>query len=178
MSQRHGLLLLCGMLLGCISPHAAAQEAPAIAGSAIDHIGVNVPDAGQAATFFHDLLGTRIVYDLHPGPVDAAWKKRFRWHPSAQIRRIILIELPGGGARIELFEYDAPDAAREQPHEDDPGATHISFRARDMKASIAALKARGLRILNEPGTLPDGSRWFYFLSPWGSQLELIFPPEQ
>ncbi len=169
-------LLLAGALLGCIAPHAAAQQAPAIAGGAIDHVGINVPDAAKAAAFFHDLLGTHIVYDLHPAPVDAAWKRRFRWHASARNRRIIMVETPQG-SKIELFEYASLDAARAQPHEDDPGATHIAFRATDLAGSIAALKARGLRILNDPGRLPDGSLWFHFLSPWGSELELIFPPE-
>jgi len=81
------------------------------------------------------------------------------------------------GSKIELFEYAAPQAAREQPHEEDPGATHIALKARDVARSIAVVKRHRLRILNDPVTLPDGSRWFYFLTLWGSQLELVFPAQ-
>jgi len=34
-----------------------------------------------------------------------------------------------------------------------------------------------MRVLNDPITLPDGETWFYFLTPWGSQIELVFAPK-
>ena len=108
-------------------------------------------------------------------PAGADWKARFRWHPSAHLNRFLMIRTPGG-SRIELFEYASSEMVREQPHEDDAGATHIAFRGQDIDRSIAVLKARGLRILNDPITLDDGTRWFYFLTPWNSQIELVFPP--
>jgi hypothetical protein len=81
------------------------------------------------------------------------------------------------GSQIELFEYDAPDASRRHPRGDDIGATHIALKAVNVEQSIAALKARRLTILNDLVTLSDGTRWFYFLTPWGSRMELVFPPE-
>jgi predicted enzyme related to lactoylglutathione lyase len=79
------------------------------------------------------------------------------------------------GSKIELFEYASPAASHRQPREDDAGATHIALRADDPARTIAAVRAMGLTILTDPVTLPDESRWFYFLSPWGSQVELVFP---
>ncbi|EJU14295.1 VOC family protein [Novosphingobium resinovorum] len=159
------------------TPGIDGHARPAIDASGLDHVGMNVPDASEAAEFFHDLMGTRIVSDWSPAPVDAQWKKRFRWHASARLKRLMMIEARDG-SKIELFEYASPAAAHKQPREDDAGATHIALRANDPTRAIAAVRAMGLTILNDPVTLPDGSRWFYFLSPWGSQVELVFPSER
>ncbi|GGF71292.1 hypothetical protein GCM10007301_33790 [Azorhizobium oxalatiphilum] len=149
---------------------------PLIETTGIDHAGINVPDADEAAAFFEELFGTRVISDMRPGAVDGEWKRRFRWHPSAEIRRIVMLEVRDG-SKIELFEYSAPDAAEDHPHGDDPGANHVAFKAADPEKAIAALKARGLSILNDPLPGPAGSLWFYFLTPWGSQLELVFPAQ-
>ena len=171
-----GAFGLAAALLGVPAlSKAATPPAPTIDAPTIDHVGINVPDADAAARFFHDLIGTKVVLDLHPSDPDAGWKAHFRWHPSARIVRLLMIQTTGG-SRLELFQYDAPDADRELPYQDDPGATHIALKANDIDRSLAVIKQRGLRILNEPVTLPDGSRWFYFLTPWNAQIELVFPP--
>ncbi|TCM16554.1 catechol 2,3-dioxygenase-like lactoylglutathione lyase family enzyme [Novosphingobium sp. PhB165] len=136
-----------------------------------------MPDAGKAAAFFHDLIGTRVVSDWRPAPVDRQWKRRFRWRAGARLRRLTMIETEDG-SKIELFEYASPHASRRQPHEDDAGATHIALKAHDPARAVAMVKAMGLPVLNEPVTLSDGSRWFYFLTPWGSQIELVFTASQ
>ncbi|WP_343615357.1 VOC family protein [Novosphingobium sp.] len=143
--------------------------------SGIDHVGINVPDAEAAIAFYRELLGATVVSDIRPAEAGAEWKRRFRWHASARLARLVMIAIPGG-AKIELFEYDTPEGSHDHPHQDDAGATHIALKAQDIDRSIAVLKARGLTILNDPIALPDGSRWFYFLTPWGSQMELVFPP--
>lgn len=148
---------------------------PLIEAVGLDHAGINVPDAEMAAAFFADLLGTRIVADMRPGPVDAAWKQRFRWHDTAEIRRIVMLQAPDG-AKIELFEYAALDAAAEQPHQDDPGASHIAFRVPSIDQALAAVQRRGLTILNAPISNPDGVTWFYVLTPWRSQIEFVSAP--
>jgi catechol 2,3-dioxygenase-like lactoylglutathione lyase family enzyme len=167
-------LLLSVLLAAAVLPTAAAAQELRVAG--VDHVGINVPDAQAAADFFHDLIGTRIVSEMHPAPVSADWKKRFRWHASTRIKRLVMLQALDG-SKIELFEYDAPRGSKRQPHEDDAGATHIALKALDIPHSQAVVKRRGLRVLNDPVTLPDGTRWFYFLTPWGSQIELVFAPK-
>ncbi len=150
-------------------------QSPQIATAGIDHVGINVPDADQAAAFFAELFGTRIVSDMRPGSVDPAWKQRFRWHPSAEIRRIVMIQAPDG-LRLELFEYASPDAAAEQPHQDDPGATHVALRVASIDQALEMSRRAGLAILNDPITNPDGTTWFYVLTPWKSQIEFVHAP--
>lgn len=149
----------------------ASQQRLAVAG--IDHVGINVPDVDVASAFFADLLGARVVSDMRPGKIPDGWKKAFNWHKSSEIDRIVMMQLLDG-SRIELFQYSGPDISRVRPHEDDAAETHIALKTTDIEHSIAVLKSRGLRILNDPVTLPDGERWFYFLTPWDSQFELVF----
>lgn len=156
---------------------AAARTIPAtqLETAGIDHVGINVPDADAAITFYRELLGASVLSDVRPGDPSPAWKERFRWHASARLVRLVMLAIPGNG-KLELFQYDTPEGTRDHPHQDDAGSTHVALRARDIDRSIAVLKAHGLTILNDPVTNADGRRWFYFLTPWGSQTELVFPP--
>ena len=49
-----------------------------------------------------------------------------------------------------------------------------------MAVSVAALRAKGVRVLNDPiantSGQTAGETWVYFLTPWGSQLELVSYP--
>lgn len=158
-------------------PASAAPPIPAtqLETAGIDHVGINVPDADAAIAFYRELLGASVLSDVRPGEAGPAWKERFRWHPSARLVRLVMLAIPGNG-KLELFQYDTPDGTRDHPHQDDAGATHVALKAKDIDRSIAVLKAHGLTILNDPITNPDGNRWFYFLTPWGSQTELVFAP--
>jgi catechol 2,3-dioxygenase-like lactoylglutathione lyase family enzyme len=181
-----GIAVGAGLLTAMAGPTAAfaqqsacpdAPSTSALDADGIDHVGINVPDAGKAAQFFHYLIGTRVVSNWRPAPVDKQWKRRFRWHAGARLNRLMMIEARDG-SKIELFEYASPEASRKQPHEDDASATHIALKAHDPARALATVRTMGLTVLNDPVTLPDGSRWFYFLSPWGSQIELVFPPDK
>jgi catechol 2,3-dioxygenase-like lactoylglutathione lyase family enzyme len=141
----------------------------------IDHVGMNVPDMDAAVPFLADLLGTRVVIDIRPAQPDADWRRRFSWHDSSRIDRLVMLVTPSG-EHIELFQYHGADIVHQQPHEDDAGATHIAFKVNDIAAAMAVIKQRGLRVLCDPVTNRDGTQWFYFLSPWNSQLELVVPP--
>lgn len=148
-----------------------------LAVSGIDHVGINVPDVNAASAFFEKLLGAHVVSDMNPGKIPDAWKDKFRWHRSSEIQRIVMMQLQDG-TKIELFQYAGPEISRSLPHEDDAAATHIALRTTDVTHSLAVLKAMRLRVLNDPITLPDGETWFYFLTPWGSQIELVFMPDK
>lgn len=168
-------LLLLVLLPAAVLPTAAVGQELSVAG--VDHVGITVPDAQAAAEFFHDLIGTRIVSDMHPAPVSADWKKRFRWHASTRIKRLVMLQALDG-SKIELFEYDAPQGSTQQPHADDVGASHIALKAVDLRRSQAVVRRLGLSVLNDPITLQDGTRWFYFRAPWGAPLELVFPADR
>ncbi|MGJ7547030.1 VOC family protein [Pseudomonas alloputida] len=140
--------------------------------SLIDHVGMNVPDIDVAIRFFSDLAGAKVISDITPGNVPSAWKTQFRWHPSSELQRFVMLQLTGG-AKIELFQYRGAHINNAHPHGDDIGASHFALTTADMTHSLSIIKTKGLTILNEPITNADGVQWMYFLTPWGSQVELV-----
>jgi len=83
-----------------------------------------------------------------------------------------MMRLPDGTG-VELFQYSGEKIGHERPHQDDDAATHIALKTRDVLTSFKAVQKAGLKTLNEPVTNADGTQWFYFLTPWGSQIELV-----
>jgi len=157
---------------------ASAQTGVRILG--VDHVGVNVPDMKQAVTFFHDVLGFTPVTQLGPIALDAAWKEINTIDRGTGDVTIRMIHA-GTGASIEVFQYANSKGSSMQPHSDDVGATHIAFYTEDIAAAVAYLKGKGVTLLGEPFLMPSGDTagesWVYFLTPWGSKLELVSYPE-
>lgn len=167
--------LFAALLPGAVSLSASAhdvQPEPVVKIRGIDHGGINVPDIDAAISFFVKTFGAKVESDTVPGAIPQEWKTAFNWRLSSELKRFVMIRLPDGSG-IELFQYSGSEIDRTQPHEDDAAATHIALRTADIQASYQALKGSGLKILNEPITNADGTQWFYFLTPWGSQIELV-----
>ncbi|MEN5033864.1 VOC family protein [Pseudomonas sp. TWI929] len=159
------------------SSTAATASSGVLEVSVIDHVGMNVPDVDAAIHFFSELTDAKVISDIRPGAIPEEWKTQFRWHQSSKLERFAMVQLKGG-AKVELFQYRGPDINPEHPHEDDIGASHFALRTNDMARSLAFIKSQGLKVLNEPITNPDGVQWFYFLTPWGSQMELVSMTEK
>jgi len=144
----------------------------------IEHVGLTVPDLEAAQRFFVDVLGCAFVFadgpyanapDFMTGSLGVDPKASFRY---AFLRC-------GHGANLEVFEYQAPDQAEALPKNSDVGGHHFCFYVDDIEAAVAYLRAHGIRVLdlNEVASGPAaGSRWVYFLAPWGLQLELVSYP--
>lgn len=147
--------------------------------SGVDHFGINVPDLQQAVDFFTDVLDFTVVTQIGPVPLDSNWKKANHMNPATGPVTIKMTRA-GDGANIELFYYDKGKGSTTQPGGDDIGATHIAFYTSDIKASMAHLKSKGVTFLGEPFTMPvgdtEGETWVYFLTPWGSKMELVTYP--
>lgn len=158
------------LLLGAVSLSASA--APTVSISGVDHAGINVPDLAKAITFFQTTFGAKVESDITPGAIPDAWKMAFNWRKSSELKRFVMMRLPDGTG-VELFQYSGKQIDHHHPHQDDDAATHIALRTQDVQSSYDAIKKAGLTTLNEPVTNADGTQWFYFLTPWGSQIELV-----
>ena len=145
--------------------------------SAIDHVGMNVPDIDAATRFFSELVGAKVISDMSPGKIPDQWKTQFRWHGSSELQRFVMLQLTVG-AKLELFQYQGAEINHAQPHGDDAGASHFALRTDDIDQSLSLLKSKNVTILNDPITNADGVRWFYFQAPWGSQIELVSLPSR
>lgn len=145
-----------------------------------DHIGFTVPDLGEAADFFVNVIGCEAFYELGPFQSDGDWMQtHLNIHPRAVMKKLKFLRCRHG-SNFELFEYTAPDQNRQPPKNSDVGGHHLAFYVDDIDAAIAHLKAHNVRVLGEPTVrtvgASAGQTWVYFLSPWGMQLELVSFP--
>ncbi|MCA6997399.1 MULTISPECIES: VOC family protein [Dickeya] len=168
-------LFASSLLLGAVSvsaPAFSAATSPLVTISGVDHAGMNVPDLGKAIAFFQTTFGATLESDITPGAIPTAWKSAFNWRQSSELKRFVMLRLPDGTG-VELFQYSGKRISHSRPHQDDDAATHIALKTQDVTSSYEAIKNAGLKTLNEPVTNADGTQWFYFLTPWGSQIELV-----
>jgi len=166
------------LLLSASVSQTSAQEKTGILG--VDHVGINVPDMNQAVNFFTDVLGFSAVTTLGPIPLDDAWKKTNHMPPKTGPVTIKMVKA-GTGANIELFEYKENKGNLQQPGGDDIGASHIAFYTNDISKSVEYLKSKGVPFLGEPFMMTsgdtEGESWVYFVTPWGSKMELVSYPK-
>ena len=99
----------------------------------LDHIGIAVKDLEAALAFYRDALGLELE-----APEEVA-SQRVRAH-----------FLPVGDASLELLEATASDSPIAKYIEKrGAGLHHVALRVDDIRAALAELKARGVRLIDE-----------------------------
>lgn len=143
----------------------------------VDHVGLTVPDLDEAVSFFVEVLGCQLVYEVGPveRPEDDWMERQLNVHSLSSMRVATL--RCGPVTNLELFEYSAPEQKTRLPKNSDNGGHHLAFYVTDMEAAVAYLREQpGVIVLGEPqtdGAGPiEGNEWVYFLAPWGMQLEI------
>lgn len=145
----------------------------------LDHIGLTVPDIGQATDFLVDVLGFEYLYSLGPFADDGQWMAtHLNVHPRAIAQEIRFFRCAGAPV-LEVFQYAAPDQRTDMPRNSDHGGHHVALYVQDLDAAVQYLQDRGVPVLGEPTASRgphQGQRWVYFLAPWGAQFELVTYP--
>lgn len=101
--------------------------------SQIDHLGVAVRSIAEASPYYREVLGLR----------SAAVEEV----PEQKVR---VAFFGVGDVRIELLEPTAADSPVARFLEQrGPGLHHIAYRVDDLPATLAALKAAGVRLIDE-----------------------------
>jgi methylmalonyl-CoA/ethylmalonyl-CoA epimerase len=99
----------------------------------LDHVGIAVGDLAEALAFYRDALGLEVE-----APEEVA---------SQRVRARFV---PLGEAAIELLEATSPDSpVKKYLDRRGPGLHHVTFRVEDIRAALAELKARGVRLVDE-----------------------------
>jgi len=126
---------------------------------AIDHLGVAVQSIEGALRFYRDALGMKVSS-----------------RETVAGERVHVGMLPAGNARVELLEASEEGSAIAQFIEKrGEGLHHVALRVPDLQAVAERLRAKGVRILNEPRQ-GAGGHWYVFVHPastGGVLLELI-----
>lgn len=114
----------------------------------IDHLGIAV-ESIAAARGFYEALGLHVTQE-----------------ETVEHEQVRTAMLPLSGSRIELLEPTAPDSAVGRfLKKRGPGLHHVALRVDDIAATLASLKARGVRIISENIQTGAGGHLYFFLHP-------------
>ena len=139
----------------------------------VDHVGITVPDLKAATEFFQDALGAELLWQVGP----------FHETPTGvPIKSIDIAMLRlGPNINVELMAFKADRQQQSMPSNIDFGATHIAFFVDDIEAAAASLVAHGAELLAGPleakGDVKKGERIWYFKTPWGAFMEILWRPD-
>jgi len=176
--HRHLAVAAIGAAILATTVAARGDGIPGLRGH--DHTGVTVPDIKQATDFFVNVLGCKEGMSFGPFSDEKGtfMHDLLNVDPKAVIHQITLVRC-GYGSNIELFQYSSPDQKNMTPNNSDIGGYHIAFYVDDIKAAKAYLDGKGVKTffnlpVNEGPAA--GQSIFYFLAPWGLQMEAISYP--
>jgi len=182
-ATRFAMILTAAMLSAAMlsaGAGARADEVPGLRGH--DHTGITVPDIKQAVDFFVDVLGCKEAMSFGPFADEKGtfMKDLLNVNPRAVIHQITQVRC-GYGSNIELFQYSSPDQKDATPKNSDIGGYHIAFYVDDIKVAKAYLDGKGVKTFYGPFAVTEGPAAgqgiFYFLAPWGLQMEMISYPK-
>lgn len=128
---------------------AVAQSSDVDFDITLDHVALSVPDMEQSAAWYQNMFGFKEV------------------RRSKQPNGMQTLYIQRGDVRIELFQV--PGAAplprsRRNPSEDfhTHGVKHFAFRVKDVRAVLAQLQAKGVKVVYELHDYPGAA--FAFVS--------------
>ena len=115
----------------------------------LDHIGIAVEKIDEALPFWEGMLGLPL-------------------HGTEEVKeqKVRTAFLPVGDSEVELLEsLDAEGPIAKFIAAKGQGIQHIAFRVKDIDASLAELKAKGLRLIDETPRYGAGGARIAFLHP-------------
>ncbi|AHI00905.1 methylmalonyl-CoA epimerase [Kutzneria viridogrisea] len=134
--------------------------------TAIDHVGLAVPDMDAAIEFHREAFGLELTHE----EVN-----------DEQGVREAMMRAPGdiGGAQIQLLAPSRPDSTVAKfLDRNGPGMQQLAFRVTDVTAAGEALRALGLRVLYEQPRRGTAGSLVNFVHPkdaGGVLIELVQP---
>ncbi|HEX4436452.1 MAG TPA: VOC family protein [Solirubrobacteraceae bacterium] len=135
----------------------------------LDHVGIVVNDLAAATAFFVE-LGLKLHGE---GSVEGDWVDRVIGLEGIRAD-IAMLEIPGGGGRLELTKFQAPSGAEGDRHAspNTPGIRHLAFEVDDIDTAVAGLQARGAELVGTVERYKDIYRLCYVRGPEGIIVEL------
>jgi methylmalonyl-CoA/ethylmalonyl-CoA epimerase len=133
--------------------------------TAIDHVGVAVPDLDEAIAFYRDTLGLELTHEeVNEG----------------QGVREAMMSAPGGeGSAVQLLAPLTPASTIAKfIDRSGPGLQQLAFRVTDIEAATAALRAKGMRVLYDEainGTAGSLANFVHPKDTGGVLIELVQP---
>ncbi|MFL6099180.1 MAG: methylmalonyl-CoA epimerase [Actinomycetales bacterium] len=139
--------------------------------TAVDHVGIAVPDLDQAIAFYRDTFGLTLVHE--ETNTDQGVREAMLAADGAPGRR------EGTDTQVQLLaplSADSPIAKFLDRH--GPGVQQVAYRVDDVRAASEALRAKGLRLLYDeprPGTAGSRVNFVHPKDTGGVLIELVQP---
>lgn len=117
----------------------------------IDHIGIAVPNLEEAKKFYTDVLG-----------MEASGEE------VVEEQSVKVCFIPSGDSEVELLESTTPDGPIAKFLEKNGGRSgiqHIALRVDDIEQTLADLKAKGVRMIDEKPRYGAGGSSIAFVHP-------------
>jgi methylmalonyl-CoA/ethylmalonyl-CoA epimerase len=131
----------------------------------IDHIGIATNGIDDAARFYLESLGLQIEH-----------------MEEVASQKVRVAMLPLGESRLELLEPTSEDSPISRfLTKRGPGIHHVAVRVPDIRASLAELKKKGARLIDEQPRTGAGGCLVAFIHPsstGGVLLELVEHPQE
>ena len=140
----------------------------------VDHVGMTVPNLHDAIHFFEEALGAQLLWKVGPFPETPTGVPIDHVH-------LAMLRL-GPNINVELLEFKSDQQRKEMPSNVDYGASHLAFFVNDLEAAARSLRDHGAEMLRGPleaaGDIKKGEKIWYFKTPWGAFLEILWRPDQ
>ena len=134
--------------------------------TALDHVGVAVPDYDAGIAFYRDVFGLRVVHE--------------EVNEEQGVREAMLA-VGDGDTRVQLLAPLTPESTIAGFLErSGPGLQQVAYRVRDVEAVSAVLRERGLRLLYDRARRGTADSRINFVHPkdaGGVLVELVEPAE-
>ncbi len=123
----------------------------------IDHIAIVVGDIDQALAFWQNALGLEMTHI-----------------EEVKDQQSLVAFLPSGESEVELVEptSDTSGVAKYLAKRG-PGMHHICFEVDNIEDTLAQMKARGVRLINETATIGTGGKKIAFIHPSSTNGVLV-----
>jgi methylmalonyl-CoA/ethylmalonyl-CoA epimerase len=135
--------------------------------TAIDHVGIAVPDLDEAIAFYRDVLGFELTHT--------------ETNENQGVREAMM-RAPGddaAGAVVQLLAPLGPDTTIGKfLDRKGPGVQQVAVRVTDIDAAAEVLRAKGLRVLYDearPGTANSRTNFVHPKDTGGVLIELVEP---
>jgi methylmalonyl-CoA/ethylmalonyl-CoA epimerase len=132
--------------------------------TAVDHVGIAVPDLAEAVAFYTESFGFRVVHEeVNEG----------------QDVREAMLEVGDSGVCLQLLAPLGPDSAITRFLErKGPGVQQVAYRVTSIDRAMAAVREQGMRLLyDEPrrGTANSRINFIHPKDAGGVLVELVEP---
>jgi lactoylglutathione lyase len=145
--------------------------------TALAHTGFTVRDLDRSLSFYRDVLGMEVVFEQEK---QGGYLAAIVGYPDAHVRMAHLV-FPGGGHRIELFQYLDPLPRGDAAEPRNVGITHVCLSVEDIDAVFGRVVEAGAAPVSDPVLVDTGAnaggRGVYVRDPDGIVVELFQPPE-